>query len=137
VVIVGLGVAAASFVALLSLIAFVMRGSSRGHRIVAESAVILLIGVPIASMQLVADTNRALDTAQPKRSSVALRGCEMREHHGKRGRIYYSYHLLVTPEPSVTGDRDSFLVTPALCTAVDTTDRAEVVVGPGRWSLPW
>jgi hypothetical protein len=95
------------------------------------------LGVPLASIQLVADTNRALDSAQPKRASVGLRGCEVREHRGKGGRVSYSYHLMLTPEPSVTGDRDSFGVTRALCNAAYMTDRAEVVIGPGRWSLPW
>ena len=54
-------VALAAFAALLLVIVVWLRGSSRGHRVIIESALVLLVALPFTSVQVVADTNRALD----------------------------------------------------------------------------
>jgi hypothetical protein len=61
----GLGAALALVAGLLALVAYFLRGSSRGSRILIESAILLVLAAPIAGMQLVDDLNRGLDRSEP------------------------------------------------------------------------
>jgi hypothetical protein len=61
----GLGVALALLAGLLALVAYFLKGSSRGSRILIESAILLVLAAPIAGMQLLDDLNRGLDRSQP------------------------------------------------------------------------
>ncbi len=135
----GLLVAAAAYVLLGAVIVLWMRGSSRGHRVIVESAVVLLLGLPVASIQAVADTNRALDDAPAVTITRVVERCEVREHRGRRGRRSYSYHLRLEAarEPGHTELPDEIEVTSALCRASSEGASIEFTVGPGRWGLAW
>lgn len=136
----GLVAAAVTFVALLAVIALWMRGSSRGHRIIIESAIVLVVGLPLASIQVVGDTNRALDDAAPALVTRIVDHCEVREHRGRRGRRWYSYHVWIervaehTAGPSLPAEIE---VTQSICNRTNTGDAIELEIGPGRWSIPW
>jgi len=100
----GMTLAAIAFVVLIALIVLGMRGSSRGHRVIVESALVLLIALPTSGIQIVGDTNRALDKAPPILVSRTINQCEMREHRGRRGRRWFSYHLWLGPAPAEAVD---------------------------------
>lgn len=136
----GLATAGALFVALLVVIALWMRGSSRGHRIIVESAIVLILGLPITSIQVVGDTNRALDDMPPVLVTRTIERCEVREHRDRRGRRSYSYHLWLGPAgertagPSLPSEID---VTRALCDHAKPGGTVEIELGLGRWDIPW
>src|SRR5262245_33599375 len=93
--VVGLGLmfGLAAFIALIVFISTWLRGSSRGHRVIVESALVLALGLPVSAAALVADTNRAFDRAPPVHVSRKVSSCERRQHRSAKRRKHYSYHL--------------------------------------------
>ena len=139
VVIAGLAAAMVGLIVVVAIIALWLRGSSRGHRLIVESGFVLLLGLPVTGIQVVGDTNRALDDAP---STVVVRHadhCETREHRSRRGRRTYTYHLWLLPTPEQVGPAlpRSIEVTRALCGATSPGTAVELSIGPGRWGLPW
>jgi len=142
----GMTLAAIAFVVLIALIVLGMRGSSRGHRVIVESALVLLIALPTSGIQIVGDTNRALDKAPPILVSRTINQCEMREHRGRRGRRWFSYHLWLGPAPAEAVDPvgkpppalpPSIEIARVLCDASTPGGTVELTISPGRWDLPW
>jgi hypothetical protein len=136
VVTLGVIVALAIFVVLVGLIALWMRGSSRGHRVIVESAIVLALGLPVSSIQLVDDTNRALDAAPSTFAEDTLDHCETRRHRTKRS-YYYTYHLHLIGTAERAGPQIPREVTVPyeLCRGDGAPVRFEI--GPGRWGIPW
>ncbi len=62
----GLGLAVGLFVLLVGGVWFFLSGSSRGHRLIVESAVVLICALPIAGIQIFDDLNRGLDSSEVK-----------------------------------------------------------------------
>ncbi len=138
-IVTGLVVAAAAFAVVFIATLLWMRGSSRGHRVILESAVLMALSFPIAGIQLVGDTNRALDDAPATTVKRQLIECETRVHRGKRGRKSYSYHLHLSPTPESEGPPvpDEIETDHATCLAATPGAGVEIDVKPGRWRLPW
>ncbi|MDB4960065.1 MAG: hypothetical protein JWP01_64 [Myxococcales bacterium] len=135
----GLMVAAATFVVLVALIIATMRGSSRGHRVIVESALVLLLGLPAAGIQITGDTNRALDDAPALPILRTASECEVRVQRGRRNRQSYSYHLWLAQEgevPDVPLPQE-IEVTKRLCDVTTPGDVVQISVGRGRWGIPW
>lgn len=132
----GLFVAAVAFVLLGGLIAMWMRGSSRGHRVLVESAVVLALSLPFASIQAVADANRTLDDAPPTVVSRIVDQAEVRSHRGRRGRKWHSYHLTLRPggEPELP---ETIEVDADICRAASPGSAVDFEIGPGRFGIPW
>ena len=150
----GLMVAGAVFVVLLAIIVLWMRGSSRGHRVIVEGAILLLLALPVSGIQLVGDTNRGLDDAPPIVVNRTYNQCEVREHHRRSRRSWrrrtttYTYHLWLDPvaAPSEADPADGPLpprlpqtieITRELCDAITPDKTVEITLGPGRWGLVW
>ncbi len=135
----GLVLALVAFAVLFALVFLWMRGSSRGHRVIVESAVVLLLGLPIASVQIGGDTNRARDDGPPVITTRVIHGCDVREHRSRRGRRSYTYHLRLGIDAEGTGPAlpDDIETTKRMCDATMFADTAEVQVMPGRWGVPW
>jgi hypothetical protein len=136
----GLGTAAVSFALLLAAVLFSLRGSSRGHRVIAESALVLLLGVPVASIQMVSDTNRALDGDPPTVITRDANECEERRHRRRRG-TYSTYHLHLMHQPDSGADGpelpSTIEITSSLCMRIELGMKVEFEIGPGRWGFPW
>jgi hypothetical protein len=138
----GFLVAGVTFGVLLLLIALWMRGSSRGHRVIIESGIVLLLGLPIASAQVVSDTNRTFDDTPAQIAERTFSQCEIREHRGRRGRRSYTYHLHLNAEVenrSAPALPDSIKITRTLCSAANasTNNAVTIAVGDGRWGIRW
>lgn len=141
---VGLMMAAALFAGILGIIALVMRGSSRGHRIVIESALLLAIGLPLAGVQLAGDSNRALDDSPSQLTKVGVASCEVRQRSsGRNGTEKYYALTYALPAPSSDAPPAPELpteirVTRSLCDAIrNGGEELEVELGAGRWGIPW
>jgi hypothetical protein len=93
--IVGLGISVVAFI----LLWMIFNSSSRGHRILVESFLVLIVSGPVASAQFVADMNRSLDKSLPRQIIREVAQCQQREHRNRRNR-YYSYHLIFPYEKS-------------------------------------
>ena len=134
----GILVALVGFLALLAVIVLWMRGSSRGHRVIVESVLVLLLALPVTSMQAVADTNRALDNAAPTIVERTYTRCETRRHRSRRS-TRYSYHLYLSPPGNGDGPTlpSEIQITGSLCTAAQGSGVATMAIGPGRWGIPW
>lgn len=133
-------VAGVAFCVLLLVIALWMRGSSRGHRVIIESAIVLLLGLPITSVQVVSDTNRSFDDSPPTVVETTFSQCEIREHRGRR-RKSYSYHLHVNapveaPAPALPS---TIQISRDLCSAANASsdDVVTIALGGGRWGIRW
>lgn len=136
---IALTVAVVAFLSLLVAIVLWLRGSSRGHRVIVESAVVLLLSLPVASVQAVADTNRALDTTTTIVERTYTQ-CETRRHRGRRS-TRYSYHLHLNANDDFAGPTmpDQIEVVRSLCTAAKNRGPGPVTItiGSGRWGIRW
>jgi hypothetical protein len=90
---IGIAAGVAILVVLFAVIVGILGRSSRGHRILIEGAVVLALSLPIAGIGLVSDVNRVFDTAPPDSVSRFMVSKTAREHRGRRGRRYYTYHI--------------------------------------------
>lgn len=94
-----------------------------------------MLGLPVAAIQLVGDSNRMLDNAPSLRVHVPVLRCEVREHRGKRTTAQ-SYNLLLARTRSVEPRLPAEIqVSRQLCEAAG--DSADFEIGPGRWGIPW
>ena len=130
----GIVAAVVLFVLLLLLIGLVLRKSSRGHRIIIESAILLALSLPVAGIQLVSDLNRGLDRAPSKIETRTIKGVEKRAHRASRGRISYTYHLHLVPSDAPL---DEICVTESVFDRAAPEKKLEMVLGPGWLGLPW
>jgi hypothetical protein len=133
---IGCVVALLMFAAMLAAIVLVMRGSSRGHRIVIESALLLAIGLPLAGIQLVADVNRALDDSPTQSLKVRVARCDVYRGKGRR-----SYSLVIDDSTSIAPPAPEWpskiQVSRRLCDALVRGGDLEVELGAGYLGLPW
>ncbi len=116
----------------------VFRGSSRGHRIIIESALLIGLCMPIAGVNMLSDLNINLDS-QP---SIIVHGQiinkEKREHRSKNGR-YYTYYLYFNFDgaPSGLNVPKCIQVDPDVFNSASQASIAKIEVGPGFMGHPW
>lgn len=111
----------------LAVLVLWLRGSSRGHRLLVESAVMLTIGLPIASVQAVADINRLLDDAPAR---VVVVGAAIATSPAwPSARTMRACAIWELP-PLID-------VSPAICSEIGATQELQLEIAPGRWGLPW
>lgn len=89
----GLVASVGVFAFLFGLAWWILRGSSRAHRVFTESALVLLIGVPLSSIQMVSDANIALDRSTPAIIEQRVADRYTRVTTGKRRRTHYHLRL--------------------------------------------
>lgn len=73
-----------------------MRGSSRGHRILVESGILLALGLSVAGLQIVSDLNRNVGTPEKAVVRLEVSGTRKEIHHRKL-RTDYRYFVDFTP----------------------------------------
>lgn len=131
----GLGIAGLLFAALVLATIFLLRGSSRGHRLILESALVLLIGLPFMGIQTFADLNRALDSS---RESIQTRidRCETRVSTGS-GRKSTSYYLHISEAPEVGTLPFELKTSGSFCAATAAGADATFVIGRGAFGRAW
>ncbi|RZA09287.1 MAG: hypothetical protein EOP11_02195 [Proteobacteria bacterium] len=135
----GIGVGVAAAVALLIGIILIFKGSSRGHRILVESALILGLSLPVGGIALYTDLNTALDQSATIVQERTIYEAYRQEHRGRKGRTYYSYHLLLAaPEaPEELSIPGSVRVSASEFYSLQGRKRARFGLGRGFFNTPW
>ena len=133
----GLAAAGLLFLALLLAIVVIMKGSSKGHRLIAESALVLCVGLPVATIQIVSDINRGFDSSPGMVTAVKIVDVEKREHRGRRGRRWYSYHFHVDSTGAPGTIPPSIEVSPQLFGEGAPGRELEITIGQGRLGHAW
>jgi hypothetical protein len=122
---------------LLALIVLFLQRSSRSHRILVESVLLLVLSTPVLGVQLVSDINRSADDADSilVRSLVTHRWRQ--EHRGKRGIRWYSHHVQldhVDGEVPVQGQLD---ISSEVFWTLSDGATIPIEIGRGRLGLRW
>lgn len=81
----------------IAAILVILQKSSRAHRVIIESAVVLGLSIPVAGIQIVSDLNTNFDKRQPLRVEAKVARLYEQEHRGRRGTRYHTYHLDIDP----------------------------------------
>ncbi|NDD91935.1 hypothetical protein EBZ37_07610, partial [bacterium] len=134
--------AAALLFVCVSLVFGLLKGSSRAHRIITESKLILVFALPISAFSALSDVNRYLDHEPGVVEQLQVEQLEKRRHRGRRG-LYYYYtyraHLRTKPNqlsPNLGQGRwikissEQYESASGKCTAI-------LEVAPGRLGVPW
>ena len=133
----GLMLAAGVFVVLFGFIVLLMRGSSRGHRILVESFLVLAIGLPVSAMQAISDFNISRDASAPREFEYRIVE-KVRGRSVGRGVRSTTYHLKLAP---VSGDapalRDALLVSSDVFRRAREGSTVRITSHAGRLSIPW
>lgn len=121
------------------LVAFVMQGSSRAHRIVRESIIVLLLVFPFGGMHLISDLNTHLDRNESYLVEAQVLDMRVQEHRGRRGRRSYSYHMQINPkaEPQGLALPRSIRVSNSDYQRFKSGQTIEIQIGPGYFKSPW
>jgi hypothetical protein len=135
----GLMYSMAVFALLFGLILLLLRGSSRGHRIIIEGFVVLAVGVPLSTVQALSDANINLDHHPARITEHEVTGKYIRTVRGRRGRKSYYYHLqLRAQDNSALAGKSDLQVEYSIYNSVpERGGRIEVVSHPGWAGFPW
>jgi hypothetical protein len=127
----------AGFGFLFAFARLLLRGSSRAHRVLTESGILLFFGVPLSSLQVVSDVNIAFDR-EP--SFVAVHTVESkytRVTRSKRGTRTH-YHLRFLPSgPEVFPVPANVEVDWRVYNGVGPNGKVAFEMRPGALKIPW
>jgi hypothetical protein len=118
------------------------KGSSRGHRIIAESFLLLTLTLPFGSYYAVIDLNSLLDTKRCLKFERKVLKKNYVWHSGRHSRGY-SYHLDVAPTQST--DPNTVQVSLPESIEIEKSDYEEILegqiveieIGQGFFYVPW
>ncbi len=94
----GIIAAIALFIIFFGLTFLFLKGSSRGHKIIIESAILLLIGLPTLGFQVISDLNKSLDQSNPEiylKKIITTEAHKHTYHRRGRTRTWYTYHIII------------------------------------------
>lgn len=133
----GLGLGVALFAVLISVVRTFFQGSSRGHRIILESAFLLFFSLPLAGIILIEDVNIGFDQKPEIRMVSKVSNVTSVRHTTKNGH-YYTYHAYFSSPNSGEVKLPEELSVPNHI----YRDRAghkdlELTLGRGALGLPW
>eukprot|EP01034_Spumella_vulgaris_P009800 gene9800-12437_t len=116
-----------------------MHGSSRGHRIIAESVAVLVFGLPSAAVEATSDFNISYDRSAPRADVYRVMGKE-NPHSGRARDGWRNGSYFLKLEPVADGAPE---VEAKLRVAAGTYDRAQpggwvrITSRAGRLEVPW
>jgi hypothetical protein len=133
------GAVCAGAVALGLLVAIVLflKRSSRSHRILVESALILSLSTPVVGVQMVADLNHIGAASAPMVVRVMVTRHWTEEHRGKRGRRWYTYHMNVSPIAGAVPISGEIDVSPEVYQMLRDGTVIPIEIGEGLLGLRW
>lgn len=135
----GLSIAAGLFALLLAGVWVFLRGSSRAHRLIIESAVVLALGLPVAGVQIFDDLNRGLDSSEVKiettRTECQRRVATSRSRRGgSRTTITHWLHVSGSGEGITLPSPVRF---PETCEYAPRGTPVTFAIGRGALGGPW
>jgi len=132
----GLGLALALFFLLLFFIIRFFQLSSRGHRIIVESFIVLLLGLPAASISMLSDLNIYLDSNQTKTSRVYIMYKSSKTNRGRRSSTT-SYHITVKRSHDKEATVYNLNVPYDVYNSVTINGEMDIEISPGYFNHPW
>ena len=124
-------------VLLVGLSWWLLRGSSRSHRVFTESALALLVGVPLSSIVLVSDLNIALDRSKPVILQPVVQEKYIRITHIK-SRDHTHYHVQLKLTEAERGRLpEEIEVASGIYSGVQKGGHLAVTLRHGALGLPW
>jgi hypothetical protein len=135
---IGLWVALGIFITLTTLSWLLLRGSSRAHRVFVGSFLLLTIGVPLSSVEMVSDANIALDQSEAIVMRVTVEGKYTTVTRGRRGRKRTKYYLNIRPPSDAPVPLPQHVQVPST-TYRQVGEHSEVTITlhRGRFNFPW
>lgn len=128
------------FAILIYLIAFFLKGSSRGHRILIESGVVLIIALSAGSVTMVSDLDIQLDKSTSVYVDAEVEGTFTREHRSRKGRSkWYSYHMQIkSPKDNLGFDIPTQIeISRKTYEELKKDSWARIEIGRGWLGIPW
>ena len=124
---------------LFGFIVMFLRGSSRSHRVIVESFILLLISLPICGFQAAKDINEGLDISTPIEARLEVTRKWQEKLRGRRGSVYYVYHLYFRPLNAAARHLGVETTKVSYSTFNGVTEGQEVLmlIGPGWLHIPW
>ncbi len=125
---------------------YLMWGSSRSHRIIIESVVVILCCFPVGGIAILSDLNIHFDRSPPQILETQVIQKTVRKNvsrsRGKRGRLRrttYTHHLSILPKPfsGSVSLPSTIQVESNLYSRVNVNQNIVIEVGPGRFHYPW
>ena len=134
----GLGFSVFVFGALFGLSWWLLRGSSRAHRVFTESIIVLGIGVPLSSIQAVSDVNIAFDASQPTIVESVVESKYTRTRRRRRGgRRTDHYVVLQPPLEARFATPRTMKVSDAIYQNARAGVPLQMVMRDGALGIPW
>jgi hypothetical protein len=126
-----------AFALLFFLARVLLRGSSRAHRVLTESGILLLFGVPLSSLQAVSDLNIALDRSPAFVATHTVASKYTRTTRSKSGTRTH-YHLRFHPgEPGVFPVPPDLEVAGRVYHGTQPGAKVAFELRPGALKIPW
>jgi len=135
-----LQVAGVAFVAIFGLVLLILHGSSRGHRILLESFLVLAIGLPLSAMEVVSDFNLSANTSGPQTYDYRVVGRWDTSTKGVSGRYRYraNHYLRLAPATDGAPRAWPYLHVPVgLYHQTSQGTLLKVTMQTGRLGIPW
>lgn len=131
--------AAGLFVGLMGLIVLFLRGSSRGHRIMLESIVVLGLGLPLSGIQVISDYNLGQDPSASRQDVYQVVGKwqvgrESSRQKWGRAKYYLTLAPLTAGAPPV---RPYLRVSGANYVRARAGGTLKISSRAGRLNIPW
>lgn len=124
---------------LIASVIYILRGSSKAHRVLVESILVLIISVPVGGISLISDININLDKQETVNVEAKLVDLYEREHRGRRGRRWYSYHISISPksEPQEFHLPRNIRINSSLFQRLKVNEDIIIKIGQGKLNHPW
>ncbi|WP_413577708.1 hypothetical protein ACLVWU_04630 [Bdellovibrio sp. HCB290] len=120
-------------------IGLIFRKSSRGHRIIIESFLVLAFAIPFGGIALFSDVNIQMDRSPSTIIEGTVEGHYTQMHRRRAGRHYITYHIQV-----VSKSPNSILMLPTdlrissrLYEELNMKSRVRIEIGAGKLKHPW
>jgi len=135
----GLWLGALLALALFLAIVFFLKGSSRGHRILVESFLVLGLSLPAGGLSLISDLNTHFDQSFPVVLDATVTDLYPQQHRGRRGRTWYTYHLYIDlkDEFSEFSIPRHIQISRSLYGRLNKGGSVKLEIGRGRLKHPW
>jgi hypothetical protein len=116
---------------------WLLRGSSRAHRVFLESLLALGIGVPPSSLVVASDLNIALDRSTPTVVTTTVRSKFVTVTRGKGGPRNHFHFALGAREPATISVPTQMEVSSPTYGSVAEGGRVAIVMRNGALGVPW
>ena len=117
-----------------------LRGSSRGHRTLVESLLVLGLSLPVGGIGVICDINTQMDKSVPVAIHAKILSLQTKEHRSRRGGRSYSYHIAIQPVSKnkyLLKQSKSLEIGSDLYKSLEQSDYVKIQIKEGYLGYPW